>query len=129
MWTEIRQTGGTTRHEHVRVLADVSIHDLLKGCDAVCGINSTVLLEALCCNKPAITLGSSCFTGKGFTVDVQEARTLGEVLRPGAGPRRVTEEQQRLFRRFLPMMLWEGNGGNGFFLDIDNFDAARLIEA
>jgi len=115
------------RYEHLTIIEDANIHDLLALAECVCGINSTVLIEALCHEKPAITLGSSCFAGRGFTLDVRDAASLRRVLRSDARALRLTQKQRRRFRRFLHMMMWEGNGGNGFFVDIDNFDAARLI--
>ncbi|MFQ5811309.1 MAG: hypothetical protein ACE5JM_16955, partial [Armatimonadota bacterium] len=117
------------RHEHLTIVDDANIHDLIALADAVCAINSTVLMEALCYDKPAVTLGSSCFTGKGFTFDIRDAASLRRALEPGAERLHMTDQHRRRFRRFLHMMMWEGNGGNGFFVDIDNFDAARLIES
>ncbi|MGD8238890.1 MAG: hypothetical protein PVH68_10075 [Armatimonadota bacterium] len=116
------------RHEHLTVTDDANIHDLLAMADCVCGINSTVLMEALCYGKPVIALGSSCFSGRGFTFDIRDRASLRRALGPGARRLHMTDQRRRRFRRFLHMMMWEGNGGNGFFVDIDNFDAARLVE-
>lgn len=115
-----------TREGSVRVVHDANIHDCLRAADAVCGINSTVLLEACCYDRPAVCLGSSCFTGKGFTYDVRRKRALEKTLW-AESPLAFTDEMHERFRRFLYMMFWEGNGGNGFFVDIDNFDAGRLV--
>lgn len=115
------------RYGHLKVLADGNIHDLIGTADAVCGINSTVLLEACCYDKPAICLGSSCYTQKGFTYDVRSREKLTKLLRWDESPLEVGARQRESFRRFLHMMMWEGNGGNGFFVDIDSFDAARLV--
>lgn len=117
------------RHGHLHVLHEGNIHDCIQAADCVCGINSTVLLESMCYDKPVITLADSCFTGKGFTSDVRDERALARALRFDRKPLVVTEDMRGRFRRFLHMLMWEGNGGNGFLVDIDTFDAARLLGA
>jgi hypothetical protein len=64
----------------VRCCWDLSLQSLLPVTDLVVVINSTVGLEALLQNKPVVTLGRSIYDRKGFTKDLDDKTSLGDLI-------------------------------------------------
>lgn len=65
----------------VRCCWDLSLQSLFLVTDLVVVINSTVGLEALLQNKPVAALGRSTYDRKGFTLDLDDETSLGELIR------------------------------------------------
>ncbi|MDQ0504872.1 capsular polysaccharide export protein, LipB/KpsS family [Xanthobacter agilis] len=70
--------------EHVRLVRQVSIHDLFPLCDVVALHSSNVGLEALMAGRPVIAWGDPYYGRKGLTLDIADGADLGRVL--AAGP-------------------------------------------
>ncbi len=67
-----------------KIVHDFHLHDLIDLADLVVVRNSTVGLEALLLAKSVVCLGSSSYSGKGFTYDVYNnedlQRTINQIL-------------------------------------------------
>ncbi len=75
--------------EHVRLVRNVSIHDLFALCDVVGLHSSNVGMEALMAGRPVIAWGEPYYGRKGLTIDIEDGADLGAVL--GAGPPEAPE--------------------------------------
>ncbi|HUT75573.1 MAG TPA: hypothetical protein VM221_12160 [Armatimonadota bacterium] len=83
---------------------DVPLHSLMDLTDIVVTRNSTVGFEGLLLGKPAVVLGRSIYSHKGFTRDVTDVGSLRQALE-AAATEGLTPEQDEVFRRFLAYFL------------------------
>ncbi len=65
-----------TRHENVEVRTDGALHGWLRHADAVAGINSTALLEAVAWGKPVHAVGEGVATGLDVLHDWADAEQM-----------------------------------------------------
>jgi hypothetical protein len=83
---------------------EVPLHSLMDVADIVVTRNSTVGFEGLLLGKPAVVLGRSIYSHKGFTRDVTDVGSLRQALE-AAATEGLTPEQDEVFRRFLAYFL------------------------
>lgn len=66
--------------EHVRLVRQVSIHDLFALCDAVALHSSNVGLEALMAGRPVVAWGDPYYGRKGLTLDIADGAEIAREL-------------------------------------------------
>ncbi len=110
-------------YKNAQLVTGVSVVSLCDLADVVLTINSTVGFEALCLEKPVVTLGNNIYTGKGLTFDmVDDSRPsplnyLGEIIKKAQPP------DTQLLERFLYRIIFNYL----FFYNMDNHRLNQVL--
>jgi hypothetical protein len=113
------------KRANVRLVSPyTNTHELIRRCEAVVVISSTVGLEALLYGKPVLTLGDPYYAGFGVTLDVDSFaelhETVPELLRFRPDPERIT--------RFLHMCMRQCHPGHPLLVDRSEENALTVAD-
>jgi hypothetical protein len=97
--------------ERIRVVSDVSIHDLFAVSSAVATHSSNVGLEALMAGLPVIAWGDPIYARKGLTIDLADVDTIADALLPDSLQAHPREQVLSLVDRILNECLVPENDG------------------